>query len=283
MNSFIAAACQVPAGVDPRETAVKAAAAGARLVVLPPFSLERAPAPAAGGSGPARPGREELLAAASSIAKAAGCFLVPGTVTIPAPDGEGLQAVAWLLSPRGKLIGEQGQTHTTREEEAAGLVRSSKVDVFDIEGVGIGLLVGLDAWVPEVSRILVLDGAVILAAPLAMPAPYSEGRQLAGLWQEVQQNQVFGVEACLVGPLSGREYAGLSAVTGPCEMTPDDSGFIVRAPSAGGSLTLLGAIDLKARERVVAAYDVFGELNVGIYRRAFPAAYYRLRERRREE
>ncbi len=303
MGSFIAAVCQVSAGADPHEAAVRAARAGAGLVVLPAFCLEAflgcPPAasygtvPAAGspqgteGSPPGEadpggrtaPGREELLRLAASIAREAGCHLVAGTVLVPAGEGGGRRQVAWLLSPEGELIGEQAQTHTTAEEEAAGRLEADRLEVFRALGVGIGLLVGLDVWVPEVARILTLEGATVLVAPLALPAPYSEARQIAGVWQMVQQNQVFGLEACLVGEWGGVSYAGRSAVTAPCEAVGDASGFVVRAPAPDRPLTVLGGIDLEARRRAVESYDILEAMNTRLYRQVFPMAYLGRRRR----
>jgi len=282
VGSFIAAACQLRAGTDPRQAVLQAANGGARLVVLPAFCLQ-----AAAGCSPGQtlrgdavrgssPTRDELLETAASIACEARCYLVPGTVVVPAGEGdEGFRQVAWLISPKGRLVGEQAQTHTTREEEAAGLVRSDRLAVFRALGMKMGLLVGLDAWVPEVARILTLEGADVLAAPLASPAPYSAERQLAGVWQVVQQNQTFGVEAYLVGELDGTAYAGRSAVTAPCEAVPDASGFIVRAPSPDRTLTVMGALDTEARERALEDYSVLDSLNTKLYRRVFPMAYLR--------
>lgn len=275
MDSLIVAACQSTPDADPREAALEAARRGARLVVLPAFSLAagRGMAPDGRATQDSPADRDELVAAAAGIAREAACYLVPGTVLVAAPDGEGLRQVAWLFAPDGHLIGEQTQTHTSAEEEAAGWRRGDTLEVFDVLGARVGLLVGLDAWVPEVSRILALRGATVLIAPLAMPGPYSQPRQLAGLWQEVQQNQTFGLEACLVGGHRGRAHAGRSAIIAPCEMTTDESGFVVRAADEVSPATLVTALDFAARRRVISAYDIFAEFNPGLYRRAFPAAY----------
>jgi len=184
LGSFIAAACQVAAGSDPRETVVKAARAGAKFVVLPAFCLQAAAERRGAIPGRASVPRETLIETASSLAREAGCWLVPGTALVPASGGDGVCHVAWLFSPKGELIGEQAQTHTTREEEAAGWRRSDDLKVFKALGVRIGLVIGVDVWIPEVSRILTLEGADVLVAPMAMPVPYSEDRQIAGLWQE---------------------------------------------------------------------------------------------------
>lgn len=265
MGSFIAAACQIRAGADPRQAVVQAARSGAKLVVLPAFSLPAAHPNAAD---------PELCEIAADLAREAGCHLVAGTWPVDSPERSARFHVARLFSPQGELLGEQAQTHLTREEEAAGFRPGQELRVLRVLGVGLGLVVGLDVRVPEVSRILTLEGATILVAPTALPAPYSEDRQVAGLWREVQQNQIFGIEACLVGEWAGRSYAGRSAVTVACEAVPDFSGFVVRAPSADQPMTVLAAIDLKARERGVAGFDFLGLLNIGLYKKYFPMAYF---------
>ncbi len=277
MARFLAAVCQLTAGSDPREAVLRAAKPGARLVVLPAFAL--------GARGDWTPGpgpsRDELLTRAIAIAREAGCYLIPGTVLVTEGEvgsGSGRPAVrqvAWLLGPDGELLGEQWQTHTSQAEEDAGWRAGSEVKVIQAPGLGcsVGLLVGTDAWVPEVSRILALGGADLLVAPLAMPRPYSEACQLAALWREVQQNQTIGIEACLVGERGGRSWAGRSAILAPCEMVPDESGFIARGGTATRGLTLFGPVDLDRRRAVVEAYDILAEMNTDIYRQAFPGVY----------
>ena len=255
MASFLAAVCQLSPGNDAGEAVRRAARAGAGLVVLPAFALS---APGAGES-------DDLLERASALAREAGCHLVAGT-----------GHVAWLFSPDGRLLGEQAQTHTTREEKAAGWAAGNDLRVFRLDalgGVTVGLAVGLDAWIPEVCRILALDGADLIIAPLALPAPWSEARQVSGLWQETQQNQTLGIEACLVGEWNQRRYAGRSAIVAPCEMVPDESGFVVRAASEDETVTILGPIDLAARKKVIDRYDILGELNLDLFRAALPGAY----------
>jgi predicted amidohydrolase len=278
LSRFLAAVCQLAAGNDPRQAVLRAAKPGARLVVLPAFAL------GARGDWTAGPGpsRSELLTRAIAIARDAGCYLIPGTVLVvddeatAGSDGPCVRQLAWLIGPDGELLGEQQQTHLTAQEEEAGWRTGSEIKVIEAPGLGcsVGLLVGLDAWIPEVSRILALGGADLLVAPMAMPRPYSEARQLAALWQEVQQNQTIGIEACLVGDRGGRSWAGRSAIIAPCEMVTDGSGFVARAATAIRGLTLYGPVDLERRREVIDSYDILGELNTGVYRQAFPDAYF---------
>lgn len=284
-GSFVAAVCQFAPGTDPEPAVLEAVRSGASLVVLPgdpgvgpiPGS---APIPGASpipGSGADRPDREEVLAAYSGLARRTRCYLVSGTLTLAGPARGSLLRVSWLIGPGGELLGEQVQTHTTAREESLGYRRGRSFDVFplagDLDGVRVGLLVGTDVWVPECSRILTLKGANILVAPLAMPSPYSELRQVAGVWQEVQQNQTFGLEACLAGPWGEDAFEGRSAITAPCEMTADESGFLARAADPGEPSTLLATIDLAARRAVIEAYDILAEMNCPLYLEGFASLY----------
>ena len=118
----------------------------------------------------------------------------------------------------------QTQTHLGAREKAWGLARGDSLDVFETPLGRIGLIVGEDMRYPEVARILTLQGASILIHVAALPAPFDEEAWLASLWREVQGNQVFGVEACLVGDCFGQAYAGRSAILAPVEMTEGERG-----------------------------------------------------------
>ncbi|RJQ08971.1 MAG: hypothetical protein C4551_04490 [Bacillota bacterium] len=272
MSNLLAAVVQLTPVSDPREAVLQAARAGATLVVLPGRALdETSPGPPRqGGKGPEE---ERVLERARLLAREAGCYIVPGSAVVSGPEGP--CRVSWLLRPDGEVAGRQVQTHVAPNDQDAGLTTGSTLSPFPVDSLGlkVGLVVGSDAWVPEVSRILALQGADVLISPVAMPGPYSEPRQLAGLWQQVQQNQTMGLEACLVGEGGGHSWAGRSAIIGPCEMTADESGFVVRAATAVGGMTLIGPLDLEARRRVITSYDIFGELNVELYRKAFPGIY----------
>jgi len=272
LPSLTVALVQLAAGVGPREAVLGAAGRGARLVVLPAFAF-----PAALGA-PAPCPEEAVLGPAKALVREAGCHLVPGSALVVGAGGK-IEHVSWLLSPSGEVLGRQTQTHPGPPDGWASWggapAPGRELEVIEAPELGLrfGLLVGPDAWVPEVARILTLRGAEVLVAPLALPGPYSEPRQVAGLWQEVQQTQAFGLEACLVGPWLGRERAGRSAAVGPCELVPDGSGFLARAAAPDRPEVLFATLDDGARRAVVRAYDPYRELNVGLYRRAFPDLY----------
>ncbi len=250
------------------------------------------------------PDWEELF---SRWARETGVYLVGGSVLVPAGSeaSPGYANLCPAFSPSGEVLLRQLQTHADAEERERGLVTGDELGRFSAEGFVVGPVVSTDVRVPEVSRVHCLLGATLLVVPSAVPG-YSPWAQLAGLWQEVQQNQVFGAEACLVGELGGLSFRGRTAVFGPCEMTPGKSGFLAGfssfyrdltlrymgdetppelqepwdvAPGRGTALTGEGyrilVVDLDPAELRATwqEYDIFGELNLNLYRRHLPEVY----------
>lgn len=285
-----------------------------------------------------------LLAAASALAREAGLLLgfaatakysdvqIPPTEAVVPREAvpfaeaafraEAIQSAvtlsargAYLFGPDGALVGHQAQTQMPPEDRAAGLHPGRALEPIPLPppapaGLKAGFLVGLDAWYPEVARILTLKGASLLLAPLAMPAPYNPWHQVAAMWQQVQQNQVFGLEACLVGLATtarpgaggegtfggdttggGKTFAGRSAVFAPCEMTPGETGILAQMgvdparidpgswadgiSDAGSDQSglVVADLDFSALQRTVDSYSLWEQQNLDFYRSFFPSVY----------
>ena len=216
--------------------------------------------------------KDAYLAAGSYAARTLGAVVVPGSVYLVAQQGR-LQQYAAVFDRQGNLVGEQLQTHRDQLVQAV----SDEISPIAVDvGVKVGLLLGRDAWYPEASRILALQGADILLAPLAPPGPYPAEEALWGLWQEVQQNQVFGVEAGLYGVMGERVYAGRAAIIAPCEMTEEDSGFLPRPGYFVGTGAQVATLSVDALQKVRREYPLLRHLNPGLYRKYLPLVYRRL-------
>ncbi|MCL5676867.1 MAG: hypothetical protein M1602_03180 [Firmicutes bacterium] len=261
-----ARACESPSDLaallgDPVRAAARA---GARLMALPQL---------ADLVGRDRPLQAEVPRVAAELAREAKVYLAVGA----AEAGN----AGFIFSPDGEMLGWQRQTHLLPEDTARGLVAGDELAIFDTEIGCLGLVVGADAWYPEVSRILALQGAEILISLQAVQRPYTQWRQVAGMWQEVQQNQTFGIESCLHGRVTGpsgesfdavdMEFEGRSAIFAPCEMTPGETGVLNDAPDADG--LVIARLDFAARRRVIEQYSVLGLLNPPLYHRYFPGVY----------
>ncbi|MDR7435684.1 MAG: nitrilase-related carbon-nitrogen hydrolase [Armatimonadota bacterium] len=207
-----------------------------------------------------------------SLAKARGLFLVAGTVPI-LKEGRYFHA-AVLLAPDGGVVGTQPQTHLLPWEREIGWSAGTELHTFPTEVGPLGILVNTDTWYPEVSRILSLQGAALLLAVNAVPKPYAYWHQVRGLWQEVQQNQVFGVESGLVGSAFGREFEGRTAAFGPCEATPGETGWMgtLEDPTHPGVLTV--ELSYARLQEVIDQYSVFAQFHYGLYDRFLPSIYF---------
>ncbi len=256
------------------------AGAGADLVVLPAgtgvLALQAvaevqgwADACRAAASHPHLPSR--LQAVFADLARSAGAYLLAGSALVPGEAG--VRHEAWLFAPDGTLVGSQAQTHLTPRERDLGLSPGDDLAVFSTPVGEVGILVQTDLWIPEAFRLLALRGATLVLAPVAVPAPYPEAHQVRGLWQQVQQNQTFGVECGLSGEVLGERYESRPAVCGPCEMVEDGSGWLARG---GDGQALSAVLDYPALQAAVDRYDVFAHFNYRLYERHLPAIYDRL-------
>ena len=192
-------------------------------------------------------GAEALVAeyhvAGSRAARAAGVYLVPGSLPLPIGSGHFRHYVA-LFNDQGELVGGAYQTHRGAEEPD--LEVGDELPVLPTPWGGLGFLLGADPWYPEVARILSRRGATLLVAPLAPSAPYPPEEAMAGLWSAVQGNVTFGIESGLRGPLGDREAAGRAAVLAPIGLSPDASGFLTGPGYLGSEGHLLADLDFTA-------------------------------------
>lgn len=213
----------------------------------------------------------EFLNVFAEVAKRYQVYVAPGTILLPTAGG--VRNVAHLLSPEGKVIGAQGQTHLSRDEHASGFVRSEDLQVFDTPLGAVGFTVCEDAWYPEVMRILALQGVQIVIAPVAVPRPYSEWHQVRGMWQNVQQNQVFGVEAGLVGLLGGVDFEGRSTIYATCEMTEGNTGVLSRVGRTDAEEVLVSELSFPSIRETIDRFGIFNHFNTCLYKEWFPRIY----------
>lgn len=244
-----AAAVQIREGKDALQRLNRllgdAAEQGASLIALPPINL-----PSAVHSALAE--RYQVYLAVCGIME----------------EGGQRYNVATLYGPDGHALGSQRQTHLSSEERAAGLSQGHELAVFETPVGRLGVLVNTDVRYPEVARILCLKGANVLVNPLAargVPAHDWERR----LWREVQANQVFGLEA----PLVGDGYSGPATIHAPLGMTPGNDGVLAQATTADGDEVVVAELDFAALQKAVDEYPIFRVLNYQVYRRYLPDVY----------
>jgi predicted amidohydrolase len=254
----------------------QAAQAGAQLIALPAHTglLVLPDEPTGESLRRAAPGlRAIYLATFSRLATEFRVHIAAGTLLLPDQQGW-LYHTAHLFGPGGELVGRQHQTHLGAQERAWGLASGDELAVFPTPVGRLGFVLGEDVRYPEVSRILALQGASVLVHPAATAAE-SQAAWLVRLWREVQGNQVFGLEAALVGEFWGTAWRGRSTIHAPLEMTAGNTGILAQAQTSDSEEIVLADLDFARLQQVVDGYHIFGQLNYRLYEREFPAAYLR--------
>lgn len=199
----------------------------------------------------------ELVALHREVAQNFGIWLVTGGTLVR--ENNHIYHEALLLSPEGDVVGRQRQVYLSRQEKEWGLTRGEDLHVFTVGEYKVGILIGTDAWYPETGRILALQGADLVCHCGALLQGDNHWLQLAGMWQQVQQNQFFCVESQLCSMIAGVEFFATTRVLAPCEMTPEMTGVVVAETPGSGMLGVV--LDHVARINVIASYPLLNLLH----------------------
>jgi predicted amidohydrolase len=205
------------------------------------------------------------LAAQHRIVLAAGSLLLPD-------ERDDLYHQAFLFDAQGEVRGVQRACHRTPAERALGVLAGDRLDVFETPAGTLGLIVGEDLYHPEVARVLTRQGADVLMAPTQRRFA-GEAGLLAGLWRDVQGNQVFGLEACLVGDEAVPAQGLGSHILCPAELTGDTRGVVAAAATGTESELAVGELDRAARQALLARYDITRYFNRQLYTSQLLEAY----------
>jgi len=212
---------------------------------------------------------EEMLAEwAAELARTLNVYLCAGTVLVPVASG--VQHVALCFGPDGRLVARQAQLHVRPEEAEAGLTGGDEIVTFEVDGWRAALVVGEDGWVPEVARILSLQGVRLVIHPSFHFQPCSRWRVIAGPWQLVQQSQIDWLHVAPGGELGGRALAARAALFAPCEITPEGRGWLADDDSGR---PVVVELDPQALADIRERYPLDRFLNPGLYLRELAAAY----------
>lgn len=207
--------------------------------------------------------KEAFTSVASRVARNAHVYLVPGSILLP--TGQGFVEWSALFGPDGELLGEQ--TATQPDRTLPGKQLADRMAPIDTPFGPVGLLLGADADVPETARIYALQGCRLLIAPRAPGRAYTATSAMAGLWQAVQQNQVFGLESGLVGTAAGVERDGKAGALAPAELASDTSGFVGRPGYFVGDGAVSADLDFDRLEELRQRRPLSRHLNAALYRR----------------
>ena len=213
-----------------RSRALEAAAAGARLLVVPEaFSSGFAVPGVAEAAQPVDGPWHDTIA---EIAAEAGLAVLYG---FPERDGDRVFNSAALVDADGSVLARHRKCHLYGDVDLSTYTPGDGFTALaDLDGVRVGIAICYDVEFPETVRTLALAGADLVAVPTALMRPYEiVARTLVPA--RAYENQVYLAYANRSGSEGDLVYCGESCVVGP------DGADLARAGS--GDELLLAEID----------------------------------------
>jgi predicted amidohydrolase len=163
----------------------------------------------------------------------------------------------------GNIILNQRQIYLAKWERKLGLSRGTDVELIDINGWNIGIILSTDVFYPQVSRKLALMGVDIVISPVGFIGEKNMALQISGMWQETQQNLFFALESGFNGGLGEIELWGESIIHAPLEMTKGDYGILER--TNGKENLIIYELDNDMRKAAISKFNVLEGLNRELY------------------
>ena len=163
----------------------------------------------------------------------------------------------------GEIKLRQSQIYLARWERELGFSRGVKIELKEMKDWNIALIISTDVFYPQVSRMAALKGADIVLSPVGFTGEKNRALQVSGMWQEVQQNQFFAVEAGFNAFLGEQSFWGESIIHAPLEMTEKENGFLTR--TKGQQSLITAELDNKKRRKAISKFDVLSQLNREFY------------------
>lgn len=198
----------------------------------------------------------------SGLARETGMYILGGTHLVP--EGGRLYNTAHLFTPAGAVFTQRKLHLTPYEVNPWTLAPGESLQVFDTELGRLAVLVCYDIEFPEAARAVADAGADVILCPSA-----TDDR--AGFWRvryschaRAIENQVYVVQAALVGGLPNVRYLeqsyGRAGLISPCD-TPFARDGIIADGEWNQHLVVSGVADLDLLAEVRAAGSVTPRLS----------------------
>jgi len=198
-----------------------AAEAGSRLVIFPECAL----------SGYGFESLADALAAAEAVpgessdvlartAARTGCAVVCGLLEC---EGGRLYNTAVVIGPEG-LVGRHRKAHVVRVAADAFVTLGDRLEVFEVAGARVGVLICYEVRFPEAARAMALRGANVLALPTNWPRG-AEVNPTIMVPARAAENNLYVLAANRTGSEGSLSYIGQSVIQGP------DGSVLARAGS----------------------------------------------------
>jgi predicted amidohydrolase len=239
----------------------EAAAAGARLIVLPECAI---PGYMFSSADEALPYAEEIPGPSTALlereARRLGLHVVCGLIE---RDGDALRNAAVLVSPDDGLLGTYRKTHLPYLGVDRFVVPGDELPVWETPLGRIGIEICYDLRFPEVTRTLALRGADIVAHPTNFPMAARVQTELITV-ARAAENRVYLLTANRVGKERWAEFCGWSQIVDP---------FGVRLDEAGTSEEKLLVADVDVEKARDKDYVLPGEYELYLFGHRRPELY----------
>ncbi len=206
-------------------------------------------------------------------------YVVGGSLYLFNERGDAIRNVSYVFGPYGQVIGRQEKINLYVEDEHLSTPGES-FQIFTTDFGRFGILIGTEALYPESARVLTFQGAEMLLNIAACPGPSLFHKVRAAIQARVQENQVFGLQSCLIGKNSlaqtfKDEYMGRSSLLAPVELTPRHSGVLAEVGATNTEGIVVTTWDFALLRELWEASDIRPrrDMNVRVYRRHLPGLY----------
>ena len=164
-----------------------------------------------------------------------------------------------VIDREGKLVYTYDKIHLVPmlDEPAYLAGGTEKVQIFELDGVKMGIIICYDLRFPELARNLALEGAEVLYVVAEWPTVRKDHWKALQIARAIE-NQFFVVSCNRIGNYNGEEFAGASMITDP-------QGKVLQMGSGTEEETLVESISLNLTKDIRKAVPVFESRVPGLY------------------
>jgi predicted amidohydrolase len=167
----------------------------------------------------AEPVTAETTEFVTQVCKDNGCHVVFGMLE---RDGDDIFNAALLVGPDG-LVGSYRKVHLPYLGiDRFATLGNRPFEVFEVNGVRIGMLICYDGGFPEASRVLAVRGADLIALPTNWP-PGAEYMSCFSINSRAMENGLYFAAVNRIGTERGFSFIGRSRICDPVGATMDGS------------------------------------------------------------
>lgn len=171
---------------------------------------------------------------------------------------------ASFIMKEGEIILKQYQIYLSSWEREMGFVKGDDLEIVNIDGFKVAIVLSTDAFYPQVSRYVAIKGVDLVLTPIAIRKEiFRMARQISGMWMNTQINLFFAVESGFKGKWNRMDFHSISMIHAPLEITKKGTGLL---DVETGNKTILDVeLDDFDREKARKIFDPLKHLNVDFY------------------